>query len=60
MKFPLYRTAVNMLKHIEMEMQVEFWRYKQEDNIAQGIIDEMQDALNHIAKALDILEGDDL
>ena len=60
MKFPLYRTAVNMLKHIEIEMQVQFWRHKREDNIPQDIIDEMQDALNHIAKALDILERDDL
>ncbi len=46
------------LKMFETELQVAIWKYTDSDT-PQIIVSEMQEALNHISKALDILEWDE-
>lgn len=46
------------LKILETELQVAIWKHEEAD-APKVIIDEMQEALNHISKAIDILEWDE-
>ena len=46
------------LKLLETELQVAIWEHEKAD-APEVIIDEMQEALNHISKAIDILEWDE-
>lgn len=48
---------INKLKMFETELQVAIWKHERAD-APKVIIDEMQEALNHISKAIDILEWD--
>jgi hypothetical protein len=43
---------------LETELQVAIWEHEKAD-APKVIIDEMQEALNHISKAIDILEWDE-
>ena len=45
------------LKLLETEIQVAIWKHENA-GAPKVIIDEMQEALNHITKAIDILEWD--
>tara|TARA_Y100001937_G_scaffold125146_1_gene191336 strand:- start:307 stop:465 length:159 start_codon:yes stop_codon:yes gene_type:complete len=47
------------LKHVSMEIQAAIWKYTDGDG-PPPLIDEMKEALNHISKAIDILEWDEL
>ena len=47
------------LKILEIELQTAVWRHERA-GAPKVIIDEMQEALNYITKAIDILERDDL
>tara|TARA_R100000781_G_C4043032_1_gene114695 strand:+ start:572 stop:733 length:162 start_codon:yes stop_codon:yes gene_type:complete len=49
---------IDKLKMFETELQVAIWKYTDSD-APQIIVSEMQEALNHISKALDILEWDE-
>ena len=46
------------LKLLETEIQVAIWEHEK-NHAPQVIIDEMKEALNHISKAIDILEWDE-
>ena len=46
------------LKILEIELQAAIWRHERA-GAPEVIIDEMQEALNHITKAIDILEWDE-
>lgn len=46
------------LKLLENELQVAIWKHEKA-GAPKVIIDEMQEALNHITKAIDILEWDE-
>lgn len=50
---------LSKLRLLETEMQVTIWKHEK-SGTPQIIIDEFKDALNHITKAIDILERDDL
>ena len=50
---------LSKLRLLEAEMQVTIWKHEK-SGTPQIIIDEFKDALNHIIKAIDLLEGDDL
>ena len=50
---------LSKLRLLETEMQVTIWKHEKSDT-PQIIIDKFKDALNHITKAIDILERDDL
>tara|TARA_R100001015_G_C4598348_1_gene153438 strand:+ start:602 stop:823 length:222 start_codon:yes stop_codon:yes gene_type:complete len=47
------------LKLLETEIQVAIWEHEK-NHAPQVIINEMKEALNHISKAIDILEWDEL
>mgnify|MGYP003668093361 CR=1 FL=1 len=47
------------LKLLETELQVAIWNLK-DSNAPVVIIDEMNEALEHISKAMDILEWDEV
>lgn len=53
-----YMIDTDKLKMFETELQVAIWKYTDSD-APQIIVSEMQEALNHISKALDILEWDE-
>lgn len=46
------------LKILETELQVAIWEHENSD-APEVIVDEMKEALNHISKAIDILEWDE-
>jgi len=46
------------LKMLEIELQTEVWKHEKA-GAPKVIIDELQEALNYITKAIDILEWDD-
>jgi len=46
------------LKMLEIELQTAVWKHEKA-GAPKVIIDKMQEALNHITKAIDILEWDD-
>ena len=47
-------------KALETELQTTIWNYEKDTlDVPVVIIDEMKDALNHVSKAIDILEWDD-
>ena len=46
------------LKLLETELQVAIWKHEK-SNAPVVIIDEMNEALEHISKAMDILEWDE-
>jgi hypothetical protein len=49
----------NNLKLFETEIQVAIWEHEK-NHVPQVIIDEMKEALNHISKAIDMLEWDEV
>jgi len=50
----------NNLKLFETEIQVAIWEHEKIPNLSQVIINEMKEALNHISKAIDMLEWDEV
>tara|TARA_R100001129_G_scaffold164903_1_gene131276 strand:+ start:36 stop:197 length:162 start_codon:yes stop_codon:yes gene_type:complete len=46
------------LKMFETELQVAIWEHEKND-APKALVDEAKEALNHISKAIDILEWDE-